>query len=326
VLLTGFVALSVPAVGGISACGSNSGSPSGTNDGGPVQIAVDPRADPAMSTINAEPQTLPANGTSTAKVTVALKVSDGTPARQVQVVLTSSGKGAVFNPASGRTDEQGLFSATMTSTYVEAKTATATFNGGSIHTLVNFQLCHDPLFFPRAPRVVGSGASAMATGDFDGDHKIDLAVVNTTDHTVSILLGDGAGSFAGAPTPTLNIGAYAFSIATGDFNGDGTLDLAVANSNDNTVSILMGNGAGSFAAAPTRTVGVGSSPVSVTTGDFNKDGKFDLAVVNNVDKTVSILCKPLADRMAARGEVLMHDSGHGNGFVEEGQVAKATDA
>ena len=36
--------------------------------------------------------------------------------------------------------------------------------------------------------------------------------------------------------------------------------------------------------------------------------------------------KPLADRMAARGEVLMHDSGHGNGFVEEGQVAKATDA
>ena len=70
------------------------------------------------------------------------------------------------------------------------------------------------------------------------------------------------------------------SVTTGDFNGDGKLDLAVANSyfRSSNVSVLLGNGSGGFGAATNFAAGDG--PYSVTTGDFNGDGKLDLAVAN----------------------------------------------
>jgi hypothetical protein len=117
---------------------------------------------------------------------------------------------------------------------------------------------------------VGGALPSAAVGDFNGDGKLDLAVANGN-NTVSILLGDGTGSFALASSPAVGYGPE--SVAVGDFNGDGKLDLAVANENGNTVSILLGDGAGNFTLA--------SAPVaygaSVAVGDFNGDGKLDLA-------------------------------------------------
>jgi hypothetical protein len=91
---------------------------------------------------------------------------------------------------------------------------------------------------------------------------------------VSILLGNGDGTFTG-PT-NFAAGTNAISVAMGDFNGDGKQDLAVANSGANNVSILLGDGAGSFG-APTN-FPVSGNPGSVAVGDFNGDGKQDLAV------------------------------------------------
>ncbi len=132
---------------------------------------------------------------------------------------------------------------------------------------------------------VGSAPIAVAAGDFNGDGKVDLAVANLGDNTVSILLGQGAGTFVTQTKyPT---GTEPNAIATGDFNGDGKLDLAVANFNGNNVSILLGQGDGTFATQTTYATGI--NPRSIATGDFNGDGKVDLAVVNDVDYTVSIL-------------------------------------
>lgn len=134
----------------------------------------------------------------------------------------------------------------------------------------------------QTPRgyAVGDDAEWVTVGDFNGDGKLDLAVTNLLDSTVSILLGKGDGTFesqvtyATAPEPG--------SVVTGDFNGDGKLDLAmVARTTNDTVfavSILLGNGDGTFQAHQEFTTG--DEPAQVVFGDFNSDGKIDLATVN----------------------------------------------
>jgi hypothetical protein len=75
------------------------------------------------------------------------------------------------------------------------------------------------------PVISQTGAlRAVAVGDFNGDAKMDVAVGNYNANTISILIGDGAGSFAAAVNVPVNIGAK--SVAAGDFNGDGKLYLA----------------------------------------------------------------------------------------------------
>src|SRR4029077_4752748 len=93
--------------------------------------------------------------------------------------------------------------------------------------------------------------AAVAVGDFNGDGKLDLAVTNKGDKTVSILLGNGDGTFQSQTTvPT---GLAPDAVVTGDFNGDGKPDLAVANFTDGTISILLGNGDGTFTAGRDNT-------------------------------------------------------------------------
>jgi hypothetical protein len=69
----------------------------------------------------------------------------------------------------------------------------------------------------------------------------------------------------------------------GDFNGDELLDLAVANQNSNNASVLLGDGDGSFQTA--RNFGVGNNTSSIAVGDFNGDGRPDLAVSPAVPMT-----------------------------------------
>jgi hypothetical protein len=125
----------------------------------------------------------------------------------------------------------------------------------------------------------GTGAPAGITnllaGDFNGDGILDLAVSNQMGNSVSILLGNGDGTFkTHVDYPT---GTYPGTIVTGDFNGDGKLDLAVVNGGgDATVSVLLGNGDGTF--QPKIDYPAGVSPYSLTLGDYNGDGILDIAI------------------------------------------------
>jgi hypothetical protein len=135
----------------------------------------------------------------------------------------------------------------------------------------------------------GSSPGSIAIGDFNGDGKPDLAVTNAG--IVSIFLGKGDGTFLGATN--FGAGSNPIKIAIGDFNGDGKQDLAVVNAglvypgSGSNVSILLGTGTGAFGLATNFAVGLFA--VSVTTGDFNGDGKPDLAVANDGSNNVSIL-------------------------------------
>jgi FG-GAP-like repeat len=100
-----------------------------------------------------------------------------------------------------------------------------------------------------SPHTVGQNPFAVAVGDFNSDGHVDLAVANSDDGTVSILLGNGSGGFTQPTGTPIAVGASPRSVAIGDFNGDGHADLAVVDSGpgNNTVTILLGNGSGGFA-------------------------------------------------------------------------------
>ncbi|HEY1985786.1 MAG TPA: FG-GAP-like repeat-containing protein [Terracidiphilus sp.] len=141
----------------------------------------------------------------------------------------------------------------------------------------------------NSPVMVGNGPGAVVSGDFNGDGRLDLAVANSDDATLTILLGNGDGSFMQAPGSPITVGIQPRSIALDDFNSDGILDLAVANGKDGTVTILLGNGDGTFYQAHKSPVTVGMTPYSLATGDLNGDGVPDVAVANGASNAVTIL-------------------------------------
>jgi hypothetical protein len=125
---------------------------------------------------------------------------------------------------------------------------------------------------------------SVAVGDFNNDGNSDLVTANNATNNVSILLGNGDGTFGAATY--FDVGSSPRTVAVGDFNGDGNSDLATPNSTSDNVSILPGNGNGTFGAA--TNLSVGSIPYFVVVGDFNLDGKSDLATANS-GPSVSIL-------------------------------------
>src|SRR2546421_6004093 len=145
--------------------------------------------------------------------------------------------------------------------------------------------------FPPARAIQNFGPGtyplAVAVADFNGDGRADVAVANIGANTVSVLLGNGDGTFQAPQSyPTWSDPE---SIAVGDFNGDGKLDMAVASDiTASKVSVLLGNGDGTFQPAQFFPV-AGDNSESVLTADFNGDGKLDLAVANAHSNNISVL-------------------------------------
>jgi len=140
------------------------------------------------------------------------------------------------------------------------------------------------------------GAFFVATGDFNGDGKLDLAVASFGEKlergVISIALGNGDGTFQKPVFYELGTGTKrTHMIAVADLNNDGQLDLVVANAGvllyPGDVTVLMGNGDGTFGTPAIYPAG--QDPFSVALGDYNGDGKLDLAVADESVDQVSIL-------------------------------------
>lgn len=143
----------------------------------------------------------------------------------------------------------------------------------------------------------GPGPNSATIGDFNNDGILDVVVANVCgdkacddNGTVKVLLGNGDGTFTeGKKYLSANDG-NSVALATADFNNDGNLDAAVVNTGINIngdVSVILGNGDGSF--GPPMSNAPGGVPLFVATGDFNHDGKMDMAVTLNNPGEVSVL-------------------------------------
>jgi hypothetical protein len=165
---------------------------------------------------------------------------------------------------------------------------------------------------PIALPTTETAPSAIATGTFGNTittssgvtvQAADLVVANSTSNNVTILLGNGDGTFREANGSPYAVGKNPSSVVVADFNGDGNADFAVANQADNTISVFEGNGNGGFTEFPgspfalTNTSAVSEKgPVAMVTGNFrlgtnstNNSAEVDLAVVNQTSNNVAIL-------------------------------------
>jgi hypothetical protein len=130
---------------------------------------------------------------------------------------------------------------------------------------------------------VVSSPIEVVTGDFNGDGKVDIAVLgrSSSSTAVSILLGNRNGTFQPQKiTPVLTSAALRAGFVAGDFNHDGKLDLATPIEGPQvgvfSVAMLPGNGDGTFG-TPIDS-GLTTQPSSIQSADFNGDGKLDLLV------------------------------------------------
>jgi VCBS repeat protein/Big-like domain-containing protein len=136
--------------------------------------------------------------------------------------------------------------------------------------------------FTEGPRQSVSGFS-LALGDFNKDGKLDVATVSPFTHTLSVLLGDGDGTFQ-APQ-NYDAGFLCVGVVAADFNLDGNLDLAVTFSRG--ILMFLGKGDGTF--TKTGQFRVGPEPLNIIAADFNKDGNLDLATPDFAGEGVTVL-------------------------------------
>jgi hypothetical protein len=128
----------------------------------------------------------------------------------------------------------------------------------------------------------GASPQAVVSGYFNSDTIPDVAVANySSPGTVSVLLGNGDGTFQDAVASGTE--SFPYSLAVGDFNSDEDNFDDLVTVNGSGVSVLLGNGDGTFSAPSTIDFsGLGATPASVAVGDFNDDGNMDLGVTSNV--------------------------------------------
>jgi Bacterial Ig-like domain (group 3)/FG-GAP-like repeat len=261
-----------------------------------VQVSVAPSlAPPANSVTALSASGSPGNYTLTATV-----MGNGTAAPSGAVsFVDATNSGYVLRTATLGTAAAGL-SYTMGNSYATGfsvdEIAVGDFNGDGFPDIVTMNGLNSGTMtvlmnkgdgtFTTLPSFAGTTdtPTSLAVGDFNGDGHLDIAIGDAFAGMLTILVGNGDGTFQRGVTTVLPVYSSVtstgiYSIGVGDFNRDGIADLAVVDPWSQTLRVLLGKGDGTFtiqAAHPAT----GINPLDIAVGDFNGDGKLDLIVCN----------------------------------------------
>lgn len=141
----------------------------------------------------------------------------------------------------------------------------------------------DPVFAqnlvltPVIPADVGRNPEALTIGDFNNDEWLDVATVNSGSDDVTILFGNGNGTFRSAIS--FGVGRSPMFLTSGDLNQDSQLDLVVAETGSDGILVLLGKGNGFF--HPPKFSPTGKGPTFLKLGDLDQDGDADVVVMNS---------------------------------------------
>ncbi len=130
---------------------------------------------------------------------------------------------------------------------------------------------------------VGASPAFITAADLNGDGRLDLVVADDNSSAVSVLLGNGDGTFQ--PHQEYTVSGIPGYVIVADFDRNGILDLAV--SAGGFVSILVGNGDGTFQAH--QDFGLGDIGASLMAGDLNGDGKLDLVATGGTSDAAVLI-------------------------------------
>jgi hypothetical protein len=131
----------------------------------------------------------------------------------------------------------------------------------------------------------GDSPLTITTADLRGNGIVDLVVSNRQSNSVSVLLGNGDGTFRAARNFATDI--HPDQVIVGDFDGDRIPDLATANFDAHTVTVLLGNGDGTFRFVANFSAGF--YPISVAAADLRGNGTLDLVTTSATTSDVAVL-------------------------------------
>ena len=130
-----------------------------------------------------------------------------------------------------------------------------------------------------------TGPVAITSADFNNDGIPDLAIVNQSSNNVSLLEGNGNGTFTPFGT-ALPVGSSPVAIASGTLAGGTGISLAIANQKDDTVSVYFGNGNGTFTSG--GNLSVSSAPSGVAIADFGGSAYGGIGITSSGAGTVVV--------------------------------------
>lgn len=154
------------------------------------------------------------------------------------------------------------------------------------------------LIQPLGTYQVGLNPTSIAAADFNEDGSTDLLITNISGNSLSLLIGNGDGTFQ--DTTTLQKGDMPRVIVAHDFNGDGHEDFVLGSAGDEKLSVFLGNGDGTFRNG--QVFDTERPTLAIALSDLDGNGKVDMAVSFKSDKVEIFLSK--GDGTFTEAEVL----------------------